>query len=56
MQAHLVSDTHLAALAIQHGLILCSTDGDFARLKICAGKIRFRLSGGSASGYFFYFS
>lgn len=28
---HLVSDAHLAALAIEHGLTLCSTDGDFAR-------------------------
>jgi toxin-antitoxin system PIN domain toxin len=28
---NLVSDAHLAALAIEHGLILCSTDGDFAR-------------------------
>jgi toxin-antitoxin system PIN domain toxin len=27
----LVSDAHLAALAIEHGLVLCSTDGDFAR-------------------------
>jgi uncharacterized protein len=27
----LVSDGHLAALAIEHGLVLCSTDGDFAR-------------------------
>ncbi len=26
-----VSDCHLAALAIEHGLTLCSTDGDFAR-------------------------
>jgi len=26
-----VSDAHLAALAIEHGLTLCSTDGDFAR-------------------------
>jgi uncharacterized protein len=24
-------DAHLAALAIEHGLTLCSTDGDFAR-------------------------
>jgi predicted nucleic acid-binding protein len=24
-------DRHLAALAIEHGLTLCSTDGDFAR-------------------------
>lgn len=28
---NLVTDAHLAALAIEHGLILCSTDGDFAR-------------------------
>ena len=27
----LVADAHLAALAIEHGLTLCSTDGDFAR-------------------------
>jgi toxin-antitoxin system PIN domain toxin len=27
----LVPDAHLAALAIEHGLILCSSDGDFAR-------------------------
>jgi toxin-antitoxin system PIN domain toxin len=27
----LVSDAHIAALAIEHGLTLCSTDGDFAR-------------------------
>jgi toxin-antitoxin system PIN domain toxin len=33
MQAHLVPDAHLASLAIQHGLILCSTDGDFARFR-----------------------
>jgi toxin-antitoxin system PIN domain toxin len=31
MQANLVPDAHLAALAIEHGLTLCSTDGDFAR-------------------------
>jgi toxin-antitoxin system PIN domain toxin len=29
--ANLVPDAHLAALAIEHGLELCSTDGDFAR-------------------------
>lgn len=29
----LVSDAHLAALAIEHGLTLCSTDGDFARFR-----------------------
>lgn len=27
----LVSDAHLAALALEHGLVLCSSDGDFAR-------------------------
>ncbi|MBW8004111.1 MAG: type II toxin-antitoxin system VapC family toxin [Planctomycetes bacterium] len=31
IRANLVPDTHLAALAIEHGLILCSTDGDFGR-------------------------
>lgn len=30
-RANLVPDAHLAALAIEHGLTLCSTDGDFAR-------------------------
>lgn len=28
---NLVTDAHVAALAIEHGLTLCSTDGDFAR-------------------------
>jgi hypothetical protein len=28
---NLVPDAHLAAIAIEHGLALCSTDGDFAR-------------------------
>ena len=28
-----IHDAHLAALAIEHGLILCSTDGDFARFE-----------------------
>jgi predicted nucleic acid-binding protein len=28
---NLVSDAHLAALAVQHGCELMSTDGDFAR-------------------------
>ena len=31
MSARLVPDAHLAALAIEHGLTLCSTDGDFAK-------------------------
>jgi toxin-antitoxin system PIN domain toxin len=28
---NLIPDAHLAALAIEHGLVLCSADGDFAR-------------------------
>jgi hypothetical protein len=31
MQANLIPDAHLAAMAIEHGLVLCSTDGDYAR-------------------------
>lgn len=31
MTSRLVPDAHLAALAIEHGLTLCSSDGDFAR-------------------------
>ncbi|HET6997461.1 MAG TPA: TA system VapC family ribonuclease toxin [Solirubrobacterales bacterium] len=27
----LVPDAHLAALALEHGLVMCSSDGDFAR-------------------------
>lgn len=30
-RANLVHDAHLAALAIEHGLAVVSTDGDFAR-------------------------
>lgn len=30
-RANLIPDAHLAALAIEHGLTLCSSDGDFAR-------------------------
>ncbi len=26
-----VTDAHLAAIAVEHGLVLCSSDGDFAR-------------------------
>lgn len=29
----LVMDAHLAALSIEHGLMLCSTDRDFAKFK-----------------------
>ena len=31
MTSRLVPDAHLAALAIEHGLTLCSTDGDFSK-------------------------
>lgn len=31
IRPNLVPDAHLAALSIEHGLVLCSTDGDFAR-------------------------
>jgi toxin-antitoxin system PIN domain toxin len=31
MNANLVPDAHLAALAIEHGVTLCSADTDFAR-------------------------
>lgn len=31
LKSNLVPDAHLAALAVEHGLSLCSTDGDFAR-------------------------
>ena len=29
----LIPDAHLAAIAIEHGLIVCSADGDFARFR-----------------------
>ena len=28
---NLIMDVHLAALAAEHGITLCSSDGDFAR-------------------------
>jgi hypothetical protein len=31
MTSRLVPDAHLAAIAIEHGLTVCSTDGDFAK-------------------------
>jgi len=33
ISGNLVPDAHLAALAIEHGLALCSSDGDFARFR-----------------------
>ena len=38
VQANLVADAHLAALAIEHGLLLCSSDGDFA----CFPEVRWQ--------------
>ena len=38
MTSRLVPDAHLAALAIEHGLTLCSTDGDFAKFPGLAWK------------------
>ena len=31
MTSRLVPDAHLAALAVEHGLTICSSDGDFSR-------------------------
>jgi predicted nucleic acid-binding protein len=31
LRGNIVSDAHLAALAIEHGLEVCSNDSDFAR-------------------------
>jgi toxin-antitoxin system PIN domain toxin len=33
VRGNLVPDARLAALAVEHGLTLCSTDGDFARFQ-----------------------
>jgi hypothetical protein len=33
MTSRLVADAHLAVLAVEHGLPLCSTDGDFAKFQ-----------------------
>ncbi len=33
LRGNILSDAHLAALAIEHGLELCSADTDFARFK-----------------------
>lgn len=44
VHGNLVTDAHLAALAIEHGLTLCSTDGDFARFLLAqpAGLVTMR--------------
>jgi uncharacterized protein len=31
LHGNMISDAHLAALALEHGLVLCSADTDFAR-------------------------
>ncbi len=33
VHGNLIPDAHLAALAVEHGLTLCSTDGDFGRFR-----------------------
>ena len=33
VHGNLIPDAHLAALAIEHGLVLCSNDGDFGRFR-----------------------
>jgi toxin-antitoxin system PIN domain toxin len=33
VRGDLVPDAHLAALAVEHGLTVCSSDGDFARFR-----------------------
>jgi predicted nucleic acid-binding protein len=33
LRGNLVTDAQLAALAIEHGLTVCSTDTDFARFE-----------------------
>jgi uncharacterized protein len=33
IHGNLIPDAHLAALAVEHGLTLWSTDGDFARFR-----------------------
>lgn len=33
LSGNLIPDAHLASLAIEHGLVVCSTDTDFARFR-----------------------
>jgi predicted nucleic acid-binding protein len=37
-QAKLAPDAHVVALAIEHGLTLCSTDGDLGRFPAWRGR------------------
>lgn len=41
VRGNLVPEAHLGALAIEHGLVLCSSDGDLARFAGLRGSIRF---------------
>ena len=40
MYGNLVPDAHLAALAVEHGLMLCSTDGILRGFAACVGLTR----------------
>jgi toxin-antitoxin system PIN domain toxin len=42
VHGNLVTDAHLAALAIEHGLTLFSSDGDLPAFRGCTGAIRSR--------------
>jgi len=47
VRADLVPDAHLATLAIEHGLVLQTTDGDFARFPGLRWHDPMRVTGGS---------
>lgn len=40
LQGNAIPDGHLAALAIEHGVEVCSADSDFARFSEVAGSTR----------------
>src|SRR5262245_50014705 len=40
LRGNLDPDAHLAVLSLEHGLTLCSTDGDVARFRRCVGLMR----------------
>lgn len=40
IDGNLVMDAHLAALAIEHGVEICSADADFLRFRTLAGSTR----------------
>ena len=47
VHANMVPDAHLAALAVEHGLMLCSSDADFARFAGLRWHDPLREGGGS---------